>query len=120
MARKAYLIFTWQPQEAESTRCVCSDKSSWKWLVDQSFSSKDIDLEEGGQHSTIFSIFASGPNCPGFYSQQKKNSGEKIIDVAEVNQWRWVEESEQWVENVDQTHQVLADIYLAFLPLCAM
>ena len=54
------------------------------------------------------------PTARGFIPS-KKNSEEKIIDVAEVNQWRWVEESEQWVENVDQTHQVVADIDLAFL-----
>ena len=29
----------------------------------------------------------------------------KIIDVAEVNQRRWLEESGQWLENVDRTHQ---------------
>ena len=32
----------------------------------------------------------------------------KIINVSEVNQWRWLEESGQWLENVDQTHLVLA------------
>ena len=31
-----------------------------------------------------------------------------IIDVAEVNQLHWLEESRQWLENVDQTHLVLA------------
>ena len=31
-----------------------------------------------------------------------------MIDVAEVNQWRWLEESGQWLENVDRTHLVLA------------
>ena len=38
----------------------------------------------------------------------KKISEEKIVDVAEVNQRRWLEESGQWLENVDQTHLVLA------------
>ena len=33
---------------------------------------------------------------------------EKIVDVAEVNQWRCLEESREWIENVDQTHLVLA------------
>ncbi len=31
-----------------------------------------------------------------------------MIDVAEVNQWRWLEESGQRLENVDQTQLVLA------------
>ena len=31
-----------------------------------------------------------------------------IVDVAEVNQWRRYEENGQWLENVDQTHVVLA------------
>ena len=38
----------------------------------------------------------------------KKISEEKIVDVAEVNQRRWLEESGLWLENVDQTHLVLA------------
>ena len=33
---------------------------------------------------------------------------EKFVDVAEVNEWRCFEESEQWLENVDRTHLVLA------------
>ena len=33
---------------------------------------------------------------------------EKIINVAEVNQQHWLEESGQWLDNVDQTHLVLA------------
>ena len=32
----------------------------------------------------------------------------KIIDVAEINQWRWFKEKGQWLENVDRTHLVLA------------
>ena len=32
----------------------------------------------------------------------------RIIDVAEATQWRWLEESGQWHENVDPTHLVLA------------
>ena len=55
------------------------------------------------------SILASGLSCPGFDSQcAQKISEEKIINIAEVNQWRWLEESVQWLENVDQTHLVLA------------
>ena len=41
-------------------------------------------------------------------SVPQKNSEETIIDVAEVNQQRWLEESGQWLENLDQTHLVLA------------
>ena len=40
-------------------------------------------------------------------SVPKKNSEERIIDVAEVNQWRCFEESGRWLENVDQDHLVL-------------
>ena len=50
----------------------------------------------------MVSILASGPSYPGFNSQHSKIIfEEKIIDAL-------VEESGQWVENVDQTHQVLA------------
>ena len=31
------------------------------------------------------------------------------MHVAEVNQWRWLEESGQWCENVDQIYLVLAN-----------
>ena len=39
----------------------------------------------------------------------QKISEEQIIDVAEFNQWRWLEETGQWLENVDQIHPVLAN-----------
>ena len=42
------------------------------------------------------------PNIPEIFSV------EKIVDVAEVNQWCCLEESEQWLENVDRAHLVLA------------
>ena len=35
-------------------------------------------------------------------------SDKKIVDVGEVNQRHCVEESGPWLENVDQTHLVLA------------
>ena len=38
----------------------------------------------------------------------KKIQEEKIVDVAEVYQGRCVEKSGQYLENVDQTHLVLA------------
>ena len=61
-----------------------------------------------GQHSTIVSVLASRPSCPWFDSQHSRIfSVEKTVDVSEVNQWRCLEESGQWLENVDQTHLVL-------------
>ena len=42
------------------------------------------------------------PSVPEIFSE------EKIIDVAEVNQRRRLEESGQWLESVDRTHLVLA------------
>ena len=42
------------------------------------------------------------PAFPKFFQKGK------IIDVAQVNQRRWLEESGQWLENVDRTHLVLA------------
>ena len=35
-------------------------------------------------------------------------SDQKIIDVAEAIQWRRLEESERWLENVDRIHLLLA------------
>ena len=55
------------------------------------------------------SIIASGHRCPWFISQHfQKNSDDKIVEVAEVNQVRFLEESGQWLENVDQTQLVMA------------
>ena len=48
----------------------------------------------------MFSILASRPSCDS-------NFEEKIADAAKVNQWDCLEESRQWLENVDQTHLVL-------------
>ena len=45
---------------------------------------------------------------PPAWGLNPKNFHRKIIDVAEANQQRWLEESGQWLENVDQTLQVLA------------
>ena len=49
----------------------------------------------------------------------------KIINVAEVNQLRWLEESGQWLENVDRTHlflpsgnPVLQKIWVKIIRLC--
>ena len=50
----------------------------------------------GGQDS----ILASRPS----WEKMRKN----YFNFALVNQWRWIEESGQWLENVDQTHLVLA------------
>ena len=33
---------------------------------------------------------------------------QNIVNSAKVNKWRCLEESGQWLENVDQTHLVLA------------
>ena len=38
----------------------------------------------------------------------KKFSVEKIINNAEIYQWRWLKESGLWLENEDRTHLVLA------------
>ena len=52
----------------------------------------------------MISILASGPCCPMFDSQRspqrspQKKFGEQIVDVAEVNQRRCLEESGQWLE----------------------
>ena len=57
----------------------------------------------------MVSMLTSGPNCPGFDHQlSPKISEEKLGNVAEVNQPHCIEESEQWLENVDQTHLELA------------
>ena len=41
-------------------------------------------------------------------SMPKKISEEKIVNIAKVYQWRCLEESGQWLENIDRIHLVLA------------
>ena len=49
------------------------------------------------------------PSSPGFNSHRSQNFCRgKVTVVAEVNQWHWLEESGQWLENVDWTRLVLA------------
>ena len=62
-----------------------------------------------GQISPTVSILASRPTAPNSIpSIPQKISDEYIVNVAKVNQWRCLEESEQWLENVDRTHEILA------------
>ena len=63
-----------------------------------------------GQHSTMVSIHPDPADMGSIPSVPKKISEEAIIDVAEGNQQRWLEESGQWVENFHQTHLVLASV----------
>ena len=57
----------------------------------------------------IYFVLASWPSCPGFDSQHCWNAfREKMADAALVNQRCCLEKSGQWLENVDQTHLVLA------------
>ena len=54
-------------------------------------------------------LLASGPSRPGSVPNiSKKDSEEWIIDASETNQWHCLEESGQWLENVDRIHLVLA------------
>ena len=49
------------------------------------------------------------PSIPQIYPE------EKVVEVAEVNQWRCFEDSEQWLDKVERTHQVLAGGKLVLL-----
>ena len=63
----------------------------------------------GGSIAQWFAILASGSSCLGsIFKIPEFFSVEKINDVAQVNQRRWLEESGQWLENFDRTHLVLA------------
>ena len=46
----------------------------------------------------------------------QRSHGGRLVHVAEVNQRRWLEESGQWLENVDQIHLVLSTkkLFLTF------
>ena len=56
------------------------------------------------------SILASGPSCLEFDSQHSQTflRGIFFVNFAKVNQQHCLEESEQWLENVDRAHLVLA------------
>ena len=57
----------------------------------------------------MVSTLISGPSSRRSNSQcSQKISRLKIVDVAEVYHWHCLEESGQWLENVDQPHQILA------------
>ena len=58
-------------------------------------------------------------SCVLFWSWNKDFSEEKIVNVAEVNQQRCLE-SEPWLENVEQTHLVLASRKLVLQKNCKM
>ena len=73
--------------------------------------------EEVAQHKG--GILASYPAAPGSIFQHVFRG--KMINVAEVSQPRWFEESGQWLENVDPIHQALAsghrDLYASGKPV---
>ena len=59
----------------------------------------------GGLHRPEVACFCFSPRGPTIdYRYSQKN----YFDVAEIYQWRWLEESGQRLENVDQSHLVLA------------
>ena len=57
-----------------------------------------------GKGGCIAQILVTHSGAPGLVPGVPS----KIVDVAEVNQWCCLEESGQWLENVDQTHLVVA------------
>ena len=57
----------------------------------------------------MVSTLDSGPSSPGFdFQRSQKVFRRKNIAIADVNKQRWLEESGQWLENVDRTHLVLS------------
>ena len=67
------------------------------------------------------SRLASYPAAPGSIpSIPKSFCRGKIIGVAEVNQRGWLEESAQWLENIDQTHQVELRASQCYKKLCLL
>ena len=57
-------------------------------------------------HSTMYSTLDLHPAAPGLIFEVSKNIfSRNALDVAEICSWRL---SEQWLENVNQTHLVQA------------
>ena len=56
----------------------------------------------------MVSILTYGHSCPRFDPRHSQKLFEgKMINVSQSHQWRWLEASGQWLENVDRTHLVL-------------
>ena len=62
-------------------------------------SKKSLNLEGGG---SIAQWLAS------MFDSRRSRKFFRVINIAEVNQWRWLVESGHWLENIDRTHLVLA------------
>ena len=75
--------------------------------------SKDLPAT-GGPHSTMDSVLASHPAAPGSIIGNHENFFGRILGVAKVDRQHWLEESEQWLENVERTHKVLVCGKLVF------
>ena len=67
-----------------------------------------LNLFDQGAELHRGSILASHPAALGLIPSAPNFLRRKIIDVTEVNQGGWFEESGQQLKNVDQTHLVLA------------
>ena len=64
---------------------------------------------KGGSITQWLAYLLLDPSTPGLIlSAPEFFSEEKTVDVAEIYQRHYFDESGQWLENVDQTHLVLA------------
>ena len=64
---------------------------------------------KGGSITQWLAYLLPDPSTPGLIlSAPEFFSEEKTVDVAEIYQRHYFDESGQWLENVDQTHLVLA------------
>ena len=62
----------------------------------------------GGSIAKWLAYLLPDPATPGLIPSIPKKFQIKIVDVTVVNKQRWLEESGQRLQNVDQTHLVLA------------
>ena len=67
----------------------------------------------GGRIAQWLAYLLTDPAAQGLiHNVYKKNSKEKIVDVAGINHLCCLEKSGRWLENVDPTHLVLASVKL--------
>ena len=78
---------------------------TWKSRIGK-VSIESIGLKGAAKHNGWHTCLGTQLTRVRFPAFLKFFSG-KIIDAAEVNQQRWLEESGRWLENVDRTHLVL-------------